>query len=134
MPKAIPTHISKPASWVRPSSSSWRAERYSSAPGRPYGSLRPTARAAVSSDPIRLWRIGKAELSVRWVRLKRKAQMEEGFDPAETNRFFTDWRAYGLTRIDEWCSQETTFRAMLNGLWRGTEFYSHWSGDGPEEL
>lgn len=92
------------------------------------------AKSAVSSDPIRLWRIGKAELSVRWVRLKRKAQMEEGFDPAETNRFFTDWRAYGLTRIDEWCSQETTFRAMLNGLWRGTEFYSHWTGDGPEEL
>ncbi|MBR4942373.1 MAG: DUF4838 domain-containing protein [Clostridia bacterium] len=92
------------------------------------------AKAAVSADPIRLWRIGKAELSVRWVRLKRKAQMEDAFSPEETNRFFSDWRAYGMTRIDEWCSQETTFRAMLNGLWRGTEFYNHWSGDGPEEL
>ena len=92
------------------------------------------AKAAVASDPLRLWRIGKAELSVRWVRLKRKAQMEDGFNTEEANCFFSDWRAYGLTRIDEWCSQETTFRALLQGLWRGTEFYSHWSGDGPEEL
>ncbi len=92
------------------------------------------AAEAVAGDPLRLWRIGKAGLSLRWVRLKRGTMGDEVPDPAEMNRFFTDWRAYGLTRIDEWCSQETTFRAMLNGLWRGTEFYDHWAGDGPEEL
>ncbi len=92
------------------------------------------AAEAVAGDPLRLWRIGKAGLSLRWVRMKRGTMGDEVPDPAEMNRFFTDWRAYGLTRIDEWCSQETTFRAMLNGLWRGTEFYDHWAGDGPEEL
>jgi len=97
-------------------------------------SLMEQAKAAVSSDPLRLWRIGKAELSVRWVTLKNKTMLEGKFDTEEMNAFFTDWRAYGLTRIDEWVSQETTFRAMLNGLWRGTEFYSHWSGEGPEQL
>ena len=92
------------------------------------------AKAAVSGDALRLWRITKAELSVRWVRLKRRTMLEDNMDPDEMNRFFTDWRAFGLTRIDEWCSQETTFRAMLHGLWRGTEFYDHWNGDGGEEL
>ena len=92
------------------------------------------AKKAVSGDPLRLWRIGKAELSVRWVRLKNRTMLQGEVDKDEMNSFFSDWRAYGLTRIDEWCSQETTFRAMLNGLWRGTEFYPHWNGDGPEEL
>ena len=92
------------------------------------------AKAAVSGDALRLWRITKAELSVRWVRLKRRTMLEDNMDPDEMNRFFTDWRAFGMSRIDEWCSQETTFRAMLHGLWRGTEFYDHWNGDGGEEL
>ena len=39
-----------------------------------------------------------------------------------------------MTRIDEWCSQETTLRAMLEDVWRGTDLYEHWTGDGPEEL
>jgi len=52
----------------------------------------------------------------------------------EANKFFTDWKSYGLTRIDEWCSPETTYRALLHGLWRGTEFYFYPSDEGDEEL
>ncbi|MBP3322846.1 MAG: DUF4838 domain-containing protein [Clostridia bacterium] len=92
------------------------------------------AKEAVKSDPIRLYRIGKAELSLRWVRLKRGAMLDDTLDTEEANRFFTDWRSYGLTRIDEWCSPETTYRGMLHGLWRGIDLYEHWTGDGPEEL
>lgn len=92
------------------------------------------AKQAVATDPLRLWRVGKWELSVRWVKLKRNAMLEGMLDPAEANRFFADWQAYGLTRIDEWVSRETTHRALLHGLWRGTEFYDHWSNEGGEEL
>ena len=55
-------------------------------------------------------------------------------DQQEVVRFFTDWKAHGLTRIDEWVSAETTHRALIAGLWRGTEFYDHWTAEGPEEL
>ena len=92
------------------------------------------AERAVAGDPLRLWRVGKARLSVRWVRLKNRTQLQKEFDPEAINRFFADWQAYGLTRIDEWVSRETTHKALLRGLWRGTEFYSHWSGEGGEEL
>ena len=92
------------------------------------------AKQAVATDPLRLWRVGKWELSVRWVRLKRNAMLEGVLEPEEANRFFADWQAYGLTRIDEWVSRETTHRALLHGLWRGTEFYEHWSEEGGEEL
>ncbi|MBE6730411.1 MAG: DUF4838 domain-containing protein [Ruminococcaceae bacterium] len=92
------------------------------------------AKEAVNSDPIRLHRIGKAELSVRWVRLKRGAMVDNSLNIEEANKFFTDWKSYGLTRIDEWCSPETTYRALLHGLWRGTEFYFYPSDEGDEEL
>lgn len=92
------------------------------------------AQAAVAGDPLRLWRVGKARLSVRWVRLKNRTKLQNEYDPEAINRFFADWQAYGLTRIDEWVSRETTHKALIRGLWRGTEFYSHWSGEGGEEL
>ncbi|MDF2685943.1 MAG: hypothetical protein K0S55_1124, partial [Clostridia bacterium] len=45
-----------------------------------------------------------------------------------------DWQSYGLTRIDEWCSPQTTHRALIAGKWRGVEFYHHWTEEGGEEL
>ncbi len=96
--------------------------------------LMQKAKKAVEGDPLKLWRIAKAELSVRWVELKNQTKLEGVYDAEKINRFFSDWRAFGMTRIDEWCSQETTLRAMLEDVWRGTNLYKHWSGDGPEEL
>ncbi len=96
--------------------------------------LMQKAKEAVSTNPLLLFRIGKAELSVRWVKLKRKTMLGEKIDPKEVNEFFSDWKAYGMTRLDEWCSPETSFKAILHGLWRGTEFYDHPSAEGPEEL
>jgi len=97
-------------------------------------SIMDKAEAAVQGDALRMWRVGKARLSVRWVRLKNKAMLENRLDPAEANAFFTDWRAYGLSRIDEWVSAETTHRALLKNVWRGVEFYEHWTAEGPEEF
>ena len=98
-----------------------------------YDGIFDEAEMAVARDPIRAMRVARARLSIRWVRLKNKAMLRHDKDPEEVGRFFTDWRAHGLTRIDEWVSAETTHRALLEGLWRGTEFYGDWWEEGGEE-
>ena len=92
------------------------------------------AERAVAGDALRLARVAKARLSVRWVSLKNKAMLNGEKDPAEVNKFFSDWKAHGLTRIDEWVSAETTLRALLDGKWRGTEYYKYWWEEGREIL
>ena len=99
-----------------------------------YESILDRAAAAVTGDPIRSTRVDRIRLSIRWVRLKNRAMRDGIRDQREVVRFFTDWKAHGLTRIDEWVSAETTHRALIAGLWRGTEFYDHWTAEGPEEL
>ena len=92
------------------------------------------AERAVAGDALRLARVAKARLSVRWVSLKNKAMLKGEKDPADINQFFSDWKAHGLTRIDEWVSAETTLRALLDGKWRGTEYYKYWWEEGREIL
>lgn len=97
-----------------------------------YDKLFDEAAAAVSGDALRLYRVEKNRLSIRWVRLKRAAMFEHKIDAEEVNRFFGDWRAFNLSRIDEWCNLETTHRAFLDGLWRGVEYWNHWTDEEPE--
>ena len=58
--------------------------------------------------------------------------LKNKLDPQEVTRFFTDWRAYGMGRIDEWVAPETTHRALLENIWRGVSYYDHWIAEGPE--
>ena len=97
-------------------------------------SIMDEAEEAVRGDALRLWRVGKARLSVRWVRLKHKSMLEGKLDPAELNKFFTDWRAYGLSRIEEWVGAEYSHRALLKNKWQGVNFLEHWSMGGEEEF
>ena len=99
-----------------------------------YDALFAEAARAVAGDPLRLWRVERNRLSIRWVRLKRTAMLRNERNAAEINRFFSDWKAFGLSRIDEWCNVETTHRALLDGRWRGTEFFEHWTQEEPEYL
>jgi len=99
-----------------------------------YDTIYDKAEGAVKDDALRLQRVRKARLSLRWVRLKRKAMLRHEHDAAEINAFFTDWNSYGLTRIDEWVSSQTTLRALVEDVWRGTEYYSHWKDEGDEIL
>ena len=99
-----------------------------------YDKLLDDAEKAVIGDPIRAMRVARVRLSIRWVRLKNNAMQYGKIDAREINQFFTDWRAHGLTRIDEWVSAETTHKALLEGLWRGTELYPNWWEEGGEEL
>jgi hypothetical protein len=92
------------------------------------------AERSVAGDALRLARVAKARLSVRWVDLKNKAMLKNEKNPLEINQFFSDWKAHGLTRIDEWVSAETTLRALLDGKWRGTEYYKYWWEESGEIL
>ena len=99
-----------------------------------YDRLFDQAANAVKGDPLRLWRVEKNRLSIRWVRLKRAAMLRNEYDAEAINQFFADWRAYDLSRIDEWCNLETTHRALLEGKWRGVEFWDHWTEEDPEHF
>ncbi len=91
------------------------------------------AEAAVRGDALRLWRVGKAGLSVRYVKMKNRAMLKHEHDAEEINQFFSDWQAYGVTRLEEWVSPETTHKALLRDKWQGSEFYEHWSAEGKTE-
>lgn len=99
-----------------------------------YNEIFNRAERAVHGDPIRAMRVAKARLSIRWVRIKNDAMLKGIKIPEVINRFFEDWRAHEMTRIDEWVSAETTHRALIEGRWRGTEFYKNWWDEGVEEL
>lgn len=89
---------------------------------------------AVYGDPLRLWRTSKVKLSVRYLRLKRASMLDGRLDAEELSRFFSDWKEFGLSRLEEWVSPETSLRGFIHGKWRGVEFYEHWTKEGPEEL
>ena len=99
-----------------------------------YDGILEGAERAVAGDPLRLARVAKARLSHRWVRMKNRQMRDGAVDPTQVNQFFEDWRAHGLTRIDEWVSAETTLRAFLDNKWRGVEYYRHWTDEGDEKL
>ena len=99
-----------------------------------YNALFDRAAAAVAGDPLRLYRVEKNRLSIRWVALKRKTMLREEFDPEEINKFFEDWRAFGLSRIEEWFNIENTHRALLDRHWRALAYFEHWSKEWPEYL
>lgn len=99
-----------------------------------YDALFAKAKEAVAGDGLRLARVEKAHLSVRYVRLKRATMLRGEYDVDEINRFFGDWRAHNLSRFDEWVNLETSHRAMLDGHWRGIAYFEHWTGEEPEVL
>lgn len=98
-----------------------------------YDKILDEAEAAVKDDPLRFSRVAKIKLSLRWVRLKNKAMLENQQDTAEINQFFSDWKAHGLTRIDEWVSEKKTHKALLRNIWRGTDFLRNWWDEGKEQ-
>lgn len=97
-----------------------------------YDALFDQAAEAVKGDPLRLWRVEKNRLSIRYVRIKRASMLRGEYDPEVINQFFSDWRAYNLSRLDEWANIETSHRAFIEGKWRGVEYFEHWTGEEQE--
>jgi len=99
-----------------------------------YDAIFDKAEAAVEKDAVCRSRVQKARLSIRWVRIKRAGMLRHEHNAADINSFYTDWLSFGLTRIDEWVSPQTTLRALLDDKWRGTEYLDHWTSEGGEIL
>lgn len=99
-----------------------------------YNALFDKAAAAVCADALRLFRVEKNRLSIRWVALKRKTMLQGENDPEEINKFFSDWRAFGLSRIEEFFNLENTHRAMVDHKWRALAYFDHFTGEEPEYL
>lgn len=97
-----------------------------------YDKLYDRAAEAVKGDPIRLWRVEKNRLSIRYVRIKRASMLYGQHDPETINQFFADWRAYGLSRLEEWANIETSHRALVEGRWQGVGYFAHWTGEEQE--
>lgn len=97
-----------------------------------YDGILAKAEAAVAEDALRCRRVQKVRLSIRWVRIKRAGMLRGEHNREEINAFYADWLSFGLTRIDEWVSHQTTLRALLEDKWRGIEYYEHWSDEGDE--
>ena len=97
-----------------------------------YDALFDRAAEAVKGDPLRLWRVEKNRLSIRYVRLKRAVMLRGEYDPEAINAFFSDWRAYNLSRTEEWANVETSHRAFIEGKWCGVEYFEHWTGEEKE--
>jgi len=99
-----------------------------------YDAILEKAEQAVADNAICRRRVQKARLSIRWVRIKRAGMLRREHDAEAINSFYTDWLSFGLTRIDEWVSHQSTLRALLDDKWRATEYLDHWTGEGGEIL
>ena len=99
-----------------------------------YEKIFDNAKVAVKASPLHLYRVERAFLSIRYVRLFRKILIKKECPQRELNEFFNDWQNFGFTRMEEWCSPQTTHTALLRGLPMGSKLYSFWAEEGAEEL
>jgi len=86
----------------------------------------------VATDAIKLYRVEKARLSLRYVELKRKTILNNTYDPEEIEAFTRDWKAFNMSRMEEWFNFETSHRAIVEGKWRSRDYFEHWTGEEPE--
>ncbi len=99
-----------------------------------YEAILNKAEKAVQDDPVKWIRIKRIQFCPWYLRLKRRAKLEGKIDAEELNRFFTEWRSYGFTRIHEWVDAEFAHQAFLRDMWRGEEMLNHWTAEAEEIL
>jgi hypothetical protein len=96
-----------------------------------YDALLKSATEAVAGDAVCSIRVFRADMPLRYVRLKNNA-MKGIVDKTAIDKFFEDCVALGVSRIDEWVGLEKSRRAMYEGIWRGVEYLKYWWEDGGE--
>ena len=94
-----------------------------------YNVLFDNAENAVRGDGIRLARVQKARLSVRFADIYWNEITNKSFNAEKINEFFIDLRAHNISRLDEWCNIERTYRAWIDGKNRGVYYTSPWRYD-----
>lgn len=89
-----------------------------------YNELFDKAQAAVAGDGIRLARVQKARLSIRFADIFWNEILGGNYNANKINQFFTDLRAHDISRLDEWTNIERTYRAWMDGMERGVYYTS----------
>ncbi len=94
-----------------------------------YNALFDKAQAAVSGDGVRLSRVQKARMSIRFVDVFWNEILSGNYNAQKINQFFTDLRAFNISRLDEWSNIERTYRAWMDGKERGIVYSVPWRYD-----
>ncbi|MBQ8267213.1 MAG: hypothetical protein IJZ21_02385, partial [Clostridia bacterium] len=89
-----------------------------------YNELFDKAEAAVAGDGVRLARVQKARLSIRFADVYWNEVLGKKYNAEKINQFFTDLRAHNISRLDEWSNIERTYRAWMDGIARGVLYTS----------
>ena len=98
-----------------------------------YNLLFDKAQDAVSGDGIRLARVQKARLSIRFADIFWNEILGGNYNAEKINEFFVDLRAHNISRLDEWTNIERTYRAWMEGMARGVYYTSPYRYD-PESI
>ena len=83
----------------------------------------------MAGDGIRLSRVQKARLSIRFVDIFWNEILSGNYNAQKINQFFTDLRAHNISRLDEWSNIERTYRAWMEGKERGVYLSTPWRYD-----
>ncbi|MBR6502043.1 MAG: DUF4838 domain-containing protein [Clostridia bacterium] len=94
-----------------------------------YNELFDKAQNAVAGDGVRLMRVERARLSIRFADIFWNEVLSGNYDAQKINQFFTDLRAHNISRIDEWSNIERTYRAWMDGKERGIVYTIPWRYD-----
>lgn len=94
-----------------------------------YNVIFDKAESAVKGDGIRLTRVQKARLSIRFADVFWNEILSGNYDAQKINQFFTDLRAHNISRLDEWSNIERTYRAWMEGKERGVHLSTPWRYD-----
>ena len=98
-----------------------------------YNELFDKATKAVAGDGVRLMRVERARLSIRFVDIFWNEVLSGNYNAQKINKFFTDLRAHNVSRLDEWSNIERTYRAWMDGKERGIVYTTPWRYD-PESI
>ncbi len=99
-----------------------------------YNKLFDKAEKAVCGDGIRLARVQKARLSIRFVDVYWNEAMAGNYNAEKINAFFTDLRAHNISRVEEWSNLERSYRAWMDGKKRGIDYDWPYKYDGESIL
>ena len=94
-----------------------------------YSRIFDKAEAAVAGDGIRLARVQKARLSIRFADILWNEILAGNYNAEKINSFFTDLRAHDISRLDEWSNIERTYRAWMDGMARGVYYTAPYKYD-----
>ena len=94
-----------------------------------YNALFDKAEAAVWGDGVRLMRVERARLSIRFADVYWNEILNGNYNADKINAFFTDLRAHNISRLDEWSNIERTYRAWMDGKERGIVYTIPWRYD-----